>query len=437
MDRRTFVHRSLLAGLGASLPFSTRAVILPAGVEANPITTGPRQHWFGYYDKWQVSADGRYALGGEVDLFFRSPRLEDRLQVGLIDLQNGNAWQTIGESTAWGWQQGCMMQWIPGSSEEVIWNDREGEGFVSRIYNLHDQSLRTLPRPIYTLSPDGRYGLGIDFDRLQFFRPGYGYTVESWPASWERAPQDKGIYRIDLHTGRHELILSYAEVARLKRPLGSVRGNYHWINHLLISPGGSRFIFLNRSRPVPSEEQMRAYRKNNPNPLGGQFSSMYITRAITANVDGSDLYCLNDSGNFSHFIWKGEEAICAWATPEGSDRDAFYVFRDRSKQYELLDPEAMPFNGHNTYVPGTDYEWILNDTYPKGEARLQELYLYHVPTRRKVVLGRFHEPVKFAGEWRCDLHPRCDPAGKQVFFDSTHEGGRRQMYRVDIAGIIG
>ena len=97
----------------------------------------------------------------------------------------------------------------------------------------------------------------------------------------------------------------------------------------------------------------------------------------------------------------------------------------------------MTHNGHNTYVPNTNYQWILNDTYPLGDAREQELYLFHVPTGKKVALGKFHEPTKFKGEWRCDLHPRCDQAGQRVFFDSTHIGNKRQIYMVDIREIVG
>ena len=36
------------------------------------LTKGPKQHWFGYYDKWQVDPTGRYLLGCEVDNFLKS-----------------------------------------------------------------------------------------------------------------------------------------------------------------------------------------------------------------------------------------------------------------------------------------------------------------------------------------------------------------------------
>lgn len=140
---------------------------------------------------------------------------------------------------------------------------------------------------------------------------------------------------------------------------------------------------------------------------------------------------------FSHFIWKGNDAITAWAAPDESGANGFYFFPDKTKRCRQVGKDIMVIYGHVTYVPYTNYQWILNDTYPQGEECLQELYLFHVPTGRKMTLGKFHEPKNFVGEWRCYVHPRCDQQGKRVFFDSTHEGGTRQVYMIDISGIIG
>ena len=161
----------------------------------------------------------------------------------------------------------------------------------------------------------------------------------------------------------------------------------------------------------------------------------FFTRAMTADIDGSNIYRLNDEGSFSHFIWKGNDAIAAWAAPDEGGSRGFYVFPDKTHDCHHVGKDIMVTNGHITYVPHTNCEWILNDTYPQGEERLQELYLFHVPTSRKITLGKFYEPKEFSGEWRCDLHPRCDQQGKRVFFDSTHEGGKRQVYMIDISEV--
>ena len=69
-----------------------------------------------------------------------------------------------------------MLQWLPGSRSEVIWNDRDGDRFVSHILDVHTRKKRTLPAPIYALSPDGKWALAPDFRRLHDTRPGYGYA---------------------------------------------------------------------------------------------------------------------------------------------------------------------------------------------------------------------------------------------------------------------
>lgn len=397
-------------------------VIETANLPVTAITAGPKQHWFGYYDKYQTDPTGRLALVMQVDTFLRSPTERDTVRIGLVDLANGNRWKEIGTSTAWGWQQGCMLQWIPGAGEEVIWNDREDGRFVSRIYNIRDGSMRTLPKAIYALSPDGRFAVGTEFSRIQNMRPGYGYPGIADPYAQEKAPSAIGIYRMDLQTGASEQIISLAEIAAIPNEQSPIPDRYfHYFNHLFVSPDSKRLIFLHR------------YRDKKPVP--GSSGGGFITRMFTANVDGTRKFMLDPSGNTSHFIWKGPQHVTAWTQPEGHPA-AFYEFRDQTNEFYMVGPEAMPVNGHNTYVPHTQNEWILNDTYPDKNDRHQTLYLYHVPTNRKVILGRFYEPPQFTGEWRCDLHPRTSRDGRTVFFDSTHEGDKRQLYSIDISSIV-
>ena len=64
-------------------------------------------------------------LSNQVSFEHRIPNGEDRIKVGMIDLEDNDRWIELGSSRAWGWQQGCMLQWRPGSKSEVIWNDRE------------------------------------------------------------------------------------------------------------------------------------------------------------------------------------------------------------------------------------------------------------------------------------------------------------------------
>ena len=378
------------------------------------ITRGPKYHWFGYYDKLQFDPTCRYVLGMEVDFEHRSPRADDTIKIGMVDLEDNDRWTELGESCSWGWQQGCMLQWIPGSQTKIIWNDLEGDRFVSHVVDTRTKTRRTIPHPIYTLSPDGKTAVAPDFGRLQEMRPGYGYPGVADPHQDEMVPKDSGIFRIDLETGRQELIVSLEQIAKFGQLHENMKDAKHYFNHLLFNTDGSRFIFLHRWRPDRGK---------------GRF----FTRMLTASVDGTDLCVVDPSGQTSHFIWRDPEHILAWTRPEGKDA-GFYLFKDRSNHVERVGEDVMTRNGHCTYLPGN--EWILNDTYPDREKREQHVYLYHVATGRRVPLGHFHLPKTYSGEWRCDTHPRFSPDGQKVVIDSPHGGNGRQLYLIDISAVV-
>ena len=358
----------------------------------------------------------------EVDTIFRSPTSDDTVKIGMVDLQDNNRWIELGTSNAWGWQQGCMLQWIPGSVEEIIWNDIQDGKFISHILNIKTKEKRTLPKAIYTLSNDGAFALGTEFNRIQNLRPGYGYPGVDDPYAQEKYPSQIGIYKMDLKTGENIMIISIADMAAKSNLDENLTDYWHWFNHLLVSPDNERFIFLHRWREEMGTREERA--------VGG-----FTTRMVTANVDGSDQYLLDPSGYTSHFVWQDSKHIFMWTKPTGKDW-GFYLFKDKTDEVEAVGAGIMTQNGHNTYLNGTNYEWVLNDTYPSAEDRLQTLYLYNVTTKDTITLGKFHEPEKFNGEWRTDLHPKSGPNGKWVIFDSTHGGDGRQMHMVNVSKVI-
>src|SRR5262249_37035246 len=154
--------------------------------------------------------------------------------LGMVDLRDGNRWIPLGESRAWCWQQGCMLQWLPGSNTQVIWNDREGDRFVSRILDVMTRKRRTVGAPVYAISPDGRWAIAPDSRRLHDTRPGYGYAGLPDPHADDPAPADTGMWMVDLVSGHSRLLVAFADIARLPylRP-GEAEGAKHWFNHLL------------------------------------------------------------------------------------------------------------------------------------------------------------------------------------------------------------
>ena len=415
LTRRRFCQAFAPAALAvAGLPRWARAAEGQAKLPpVRAITRGPKHHWFGYYDKLEFDSTCRCVLGMEVDFEHRSPGRDDVIQVGMVDLEDSDRWMELGQTKAWCWQQGCMLQWRPGSKTEVLWNDREGDRFVCHILDIHTRKKRTVPHPIYTVSPDGRWAVAPDFRRVNEMRPGYGYAGLADPNADRLAPEDSGIFRVDLDTGEQTLVVSLADVAGIPFPGGDIAAAKHYFNHLLINPDGSRFEFL--------------HRWGFPDWRGD-------TRMLTAAPDGSEVRVVDHSGRTSHFIWGDPSHILAWSR-HPSHGDAFYLFEDKAGgSVEIVGKDVMTRNGHCTYLPGG--EWILNDAYPDRQ-RNQDVYLYDVATGEQVWLGHFFSPPEYQGEWRCDTHPRSSPDGRSVVIDSPHTGQGRQLHLIDISGLVG
>ncbi len=423
IERRDFLRWA--AGSAAVASWSGFAAVAQTPGQAGPvpvraITRGPKSHWFGYYDKLQFDPTGRYVLGMEVDFEHRSPTASDTIRIGMVDLQDRDRWIELGTSSAWGWQQGCMLQWRPGSKDEILWNDRGDGGYVTRILNVKTGQRRTLPHPFYTISPDGRTAVCPDFRRINDMRPGYGYAGLPDPDFEDPAPKGSGIWRVDLDSGKADLIVSLADVAAFGSMPDDPKRAKHWFNHLLFNTDGSRFIFLHRWRQLDGDSKYKT--------VGG-----FGTRMLTASPDGKNLRVVDPYGKTSHFIWRDPTHILAWAWHPSHKNDAFYLYEDGTDKVEIVGEDGMTRNGHCTYLPGN--EWILNDTYPDKD-RKQQVYLYHIATGRTVPLGGFYLPPEYAGEWRCDTHPRSSPDGRSVVIDSPHDGDGRQMYQIDISAIL-
>jgi hypothetical protein len=113
-SRRQFLSTLALA------PFATRGQEAPKFPPTRMITKGPGFHWFAYYDKLQFDPTNRFVLSNKASFEHRSPTADDVIEVGMVDILSGDQWIPLGKSNAWNWQQGCMLQWIPGTESKVI-----------------------------------------------------------------------------------------------------------------------------------------------------------------------------------------------------------------------------------------------------------------------------------------------------------------------------
>lgn len=411
LSRYTTIYLFFLTGVchwAFAGPPEARAVV---HVPMRAITQGPEAHWFGYYDKDQFDETGRYVLGQAVTFEDRAPKPGDSIELGIVDLEDSDRWIPLARTSAWNWQQGAMLQWLPGHERTVIYNIRKDDAFHAVIHEIDTGHQMTLPRAIYAVSPDGETAVTLNFARLDTTRPGYGYAGGRDDTVDQLNPTHDGIYRMNLATGESDLIISLADIADIA-PHETMTGK-HWFNHLLFSPNGERFIFLHRWRP------------------NAQNSGPWRTRMFTAAPDGSNIHPLIDHGVVSHFIWRDPQLVLAWSRePETGDK--FHLYKDLSDEVEVIGEGVITRDGHATYSP--DGEWILTDTYPDS-ARMQTLMLYRPRDGELIELGRFYMPEVTESQLRCDLHPRWSRDGNFICIDSMHTG-QRQMYLLYVAEIM-
>ncbi|HKP18346.1 MAG TPA: hypothetical protein VJT84_07690 [Gaiellaceae bacterium] len=399
----------LVAGARTALyPPLTR--LSDPGTEEDPSYSG-----FWWYGLEQFSPKGSLALAMRVHIQNQPIRPTDVADVGFYDLRFGTGWHKIGETHAWNYQQGARLQWRP-NSDEILWNDRadDGKSYVTRVYDVAaGQIVRTLPRPIYAVSPDGRYALTHDFDRAR--KPDVRYCDALYPEDCipdqdcppdeaaKAAPDCTGVWKMDLETGQAELIMSLARMASEADPAELLGFRKLWIMRESWNPSGTRILVFVK---------------------GG------LNQAWTMAPDGSDARAVYDTP--SHQTWLDDTTILeghgfALYDDVSGDPSAGFLFENGPPNAHVT---GIGTAGFGSALP--NHDWVLADTYSIPR---QYLFLYHRPTGTFVPLAALPSTAE-DGINRVDLQARTSPDGRTVTIDSTYEGLGRQLYTLDIGYIL-
>ena len=359
-----------------------------------------KETFFGYYDKSPESPDGRYVLYHAVNPpSFQLPLPEEIAHIIVFDQWEDQVVMDV-STTSFNWQQGARAMWV--AADRFLFNDYNAsdDRYVSRLFSVKEKRLiRTYDRPVYDLC--GKLALSLSFERLQQLRPEYGYRDREGKVSGLEDEKKDGIFLMDLQNGASQLLLSLARIKDIM-PLPTMDGAKHWVNHLMMSPGGHQLIFLHRWKK----------------------SGKVFHRLMHSSIEEAIPRVLAD-GIISHACWDGDQHIICYCTFEGMP-GSYYRFdlRDGSRRVPAdIIPE--PYGDGHPSVLG---DWMLTDSYP-DRRRVKHLLMRHLHSGEERILGRFFDPMKFFGPSRCDLHPRWSPDGKRVYFDSVHEG-RRRLYSI-------
>ena len=360
---------------------------------------------------------GRRAVAFESSIAERWMTPEDGIAVGLVHLDRGG-FEPVGRSHAWSWQQGPMAQFHP-SGRQVFWNDREEGQFVARLLDLESGLVRTLPRPVYAVDPAGAFALGVNMARLDEARPGYGYTGGTGAGLDESAPEQDGVWRMDLQSGTAALILPLARAhAALMDYLDGQERDEHaaadriyWFNHVKLSPGGRRFT--------------AKFRWRDRGPKVRWNGTMGVS--VTCASDGADLRIL--ARGTSHVMWLDESRLYGWHQSEKQ----LALFEDtapRGTKLRAVLPETITQNVHIRHLQDDPDTWVLDTPYKERV----EIGLLDVERERRTDIAAFSNHVPNHGPFRCDLHPVPSRDGRRIVVTSLHDGGR-QLYVAEHASL--
>lgn len=385
--------------------------------EGNIVRVSPNdggEYFFGYYDKSPWDASGKYMLCMKAKDTWTEPDPQSEAEILLfnlnLDVNDDNYCRVLAKTNTWNVQQGCMAQWLgPDFTSKILYNDLREGVYCSVILDVISREERVLPMPVYTVSNDGKTALSLDFSRLHSLRLGYGYAAIAEKTKGVALPDTTCIWKMNIETGEVTELLKYTDFSNFQpRPEMQVEGSVHKVNHIMLSPNGKRFMVLYR----------------------WFVGSRKYTRLITCNVDGTDMYVLNDDDMVSHCFWKDDEHIIAFENKkEGGP--GYYLMKDKTQECQHLWPQ-LNGDGHPSYCP-TDNHLVVTDSYP-NRARVADVKLLKDTDpggKEMKVIAKVFAPFKYDNDTRCDLHPRWKRDGSAICFDSVFEG-HRGLYVVNL-----
>jgi len=314
--------------------------------------------------------------------------------IGWFDLRESDPpWQRLGGSRGWCWQQGARLRWHPTSPSLVTYNDvRSGQGLCLVQDTSSGRVEQQLPMAIYDLAPDGRHGLSLDFHRLHLVRRGYGYP-QATPLPADR----QGVWLVNLQTARNDLLLPLSDLVALN-PVASMAGAEHYVNHISWSPDGSQFVAIHLWL------------------AGGR----RFSRMIIMDFPGGPVRILENTEYAGHYCWMKAGQLLFFVGNLGK-QSGFYLYDTVTGGRQPVAIGSIREDGHPSALP--ESEMVILDTYPDGLG-FSQLFLLDPTNALAIAIGRFHHPLNFFGDYRCDLHPRTAPSGRLIAVDHVVVGSR-------------
>lgn len=359
---------------------------------------GEEENFFGYYDKNPENNKGDVLLYLTEYDTKKVPTAKTPIKIAVV--HPDGKYDIIDETFSYNWQQGARAMWL--NDDTIIYNVFEDNNYFAKIYSLTDKKvINQYPYPVQEAF-HADYYLSINYRRIMFVRPDYGYrNLSPLTESDMMKLDDAGIVKVDIATGKAEVLHGMEDIIAVdKKELFSKC--FHVVNHLMISPKATGLVFVHR------------------------FYEGNVRHDRLMYSDGKNLSCVLDDDNVSHYCWLDENRIFGYVRVKGID--GFYTINVKTK-------EALPCESLNTLQTGDGHPTFCNgkivvDTYP-DKSRMQHLMMLDVKTQKVEQLLEVYQGVRYMNECRCDMHPRLVNDATRVYFDSVYKG-KRTLCKFDL-----
>ena len=362
------------------------------------ITPDDNYHYFfGYYDMRATVGDKPH-LCHRVRFMDRLPDENDVCEVGyLVDRK----FIKIGETTAWNFQQGAMLQYHPYLEDTVYYNVFEDGKFQTVTHNFATGEKKYADRATACISPDGKWGLGVNFGRIFAFRPGYGYAGFVDEFADVNAPHNDGVFLVDMENGTSRQINHYDDLAKIS---GFNDDDKVLVNHITFNTTSDRFVMLVRNFPAPGK--------------------WWSTSMVIGDLEGNAHAVLLNT-YVSHYFWVDGSHILAHCTVGTRKSSMFIIDVDSGEAVEYRLPYfSQVINGDIHCNLSPDGNFIIGDGYDFGGYRSLQGYSMKTGVARELLKAKTMPPA--CTDIRCDLHAQFVWGGKYISYDTT-ENGKREI----------
>ncbi|MHC4914796.1 MAG: TolB family protein [Planctomycetota bacterium] len=377
-----------------------------------------------FFDVCPWSPSGRYLVCIRLPFQDHPPEPDDRAEICVVDLEERTI-EDLYATTAWGMQTGAHQQW--GRTDDVLYFNDKRDGLPTGVrFDLGTRTPEFLDGPIYHVAPDETCAVSPAFGIFNHLQLGYTATLapELDRKAAPGAPDDNGLWRVDLGTGEASLLYSFRQVYELIPEKDAFEGYAFYGHYPQFNRQGTRVSY-----PVMALRAGQPPRKT----------------IVTSRPDGSELTMAlrwQDYVAGHHPCWHpdGERITMNLVVPGEGMR--FHIFNWDGTGRRVLVPNVTG-SGHPSVHPGGRF--LLTDAYPRETVARDDL----VPIR----LVDLERGTESAACWmwtmgqnpypernvnavlRVDPHPAWSRDHTRACFTGAPDG-RRQLYIVDLRPLL-